>query len=64
MTYYVINQTNSINNTTDNLPSAALVLGASDKLLVQYDGSLLATGLNSSSARRATASTRSGSSPA
>jgi len=47
MTYYVINQVNSINNTTDNLPLAALMLGASDKLLVQYDGSILATGLNS-----------------
>jgi Ca2+-binding RTX toxin-like protein len=45
--YHVIDNTNSINNTTDNLVLSALELGAGDSLLVQYNGSILATGANS-----------------
>jgi hypothetical protein len=47
MTYHVIKASNSINNTTDNVPLAALTLGLGDNLLVLADGYLLATGANS-----------------
>jgi hypothetical protein len=47
MTYHVIGAGNSINNSTDNLPLAALHLSAGDNLLVQSNGFILATGLNS-----------------
>jgi Ca2+-binding RTX toxin-like protein len=44
MTFHVIDSTNSINNTTDN--GTGLALGLGDHVLVEYDGSILATGDN------------------
>jgi hypothetical protein len=45
--YYVINSSNSINNTTDNLFGSARTIGGGENLLVTSTGYVLATGTGS-----------------